>query len=97
MEDKRESFEDKQDNNQTRSDCICQSIGITNTRFQLKGNPSKQCYRYATIFFDQYSHLSYVFLQQTIMSDEMVQAKIAFEQYSEERGVPILHYNADNG
>ena len=31
------------------------------------------------------------------MGDEMVQAKIAFEQYSEEQEVSILHYHADNG
>ena len=30
---------------------------------QLKGNLTKQRYRYSTIFVDQYSHLSYVFLQ----------------------------------
>ena len=48
---------------------------------QLKGNLTKQQYRYTTIFIDQYSCLSYVFLQQTITSDEMVQAKIAFEWY----------------
>ena len=31
------------------------------------------------------------------MSNETVQAKIAFEIYSEERGVHICHYHADNG
>ena len=31
------------------------------------------------------------------MSNETVQAKTAFERYSEERGVHILHYHADNG
>ena len=30
---------------------------------QLRGNLTKQRYRYATISIDQYSHLSYVFLQ----------------------------------
>ena len=30
---------------------------------QLKGNLTKQRYRYATIFVDQYSYLSNVFLQ----------------------------------
>ena len=64
---------------------------------QLKGIITKQCYRYATIFVDQYSCLSYVFLQQTITSNETVQAKTAFKRYSEERGVHILHYHASNG
>ena len=31
------------------------------------------------------------------MSFETVQAKIAFERYSEERGVHICHYHANNG
>ena len=64
---------------------------------QLKGNLTKQCYGYATIFVNQYSCLSYVFLQRTITSNETVQAKTAFEKYSEERGVHILHYHAGNG
>ena len=64
---------------------------------QLKGNLTKQCYRYATIFVDQYSRLSYVFLQQRITSNETVQAKTTFERYSEERAVHILHYHANNG
>ena len=31
------------------------------------------------------------------MSNETVQAKITVERYSEERGVHVLHYHADNG
>ena len=31
------------------------------------------------------------------MSNETVQAKTAFKRDSKERGVPILHYHADNG
>ena len=42
---------------------------------QLKGKLTKQGYHYATIFVDQYSRLSYIFLQRNIMSDETVQAK----------------------
>ena len=64
---------------------------------QLKGTLTKQCYKYATVFVDQYSRLSYVHLQRTITSDETVQAKIAFERYSKEKGVHIQHYHADNG
>ena len=56
---------------------------------QLKGTLTKQCYKYATVFVDQYSRLSYVHLQRTITSDETVQAKIAFERYAQERGVQI--------
>ena len=50
---------------------------------QLKGTLTKQHYKYATVFVDQYSRLSYVYLQQTTMSNETVQAKIAFERYSQ--------------
>ena len=64
---------------------------------QLKGTLTKQCYKYATVFVDQYSRLSYVHLQRTITSDETVQAKIAFERYAQERGVQIRHYHANNG
>ena len=64
---------------------------------QLKGTLTKQCYKYATVFVDQYSRLSYVYLQGTIMSNETVQAKIAYERYSQERGVHIHHYHANNG
>ena len=53
---------------------------------QLKGTLTKQRYKYATVFVDQYSRLSYVHLQRTIMSDETVQAKIAFERYSKKEG-----------
>ena len=64
---------------------------------QFKGTLTKQRYKYATVFIDQYSQLSYIYLQQTITSNETVQAKIIFERYSEERGVHIRHYHADNG
>ena len=64
---------------------------------QLKGTLTKQRYKYATVFVDQYSPLSYVYLQRTVMSNETVQAKIAFKRYSQERVVHICHYHADNG
>ena len=64
---------------------------------QLKGTLTKQRYKYATVFVDQYSQLPYVHLQKSITSDETGQAKIAFERYAQERGVQIRHYHADNG
>ena len=57
---------------------------------QLKGNLTKQRYIYTTIFVDQYSHLSYVFLQQTISSDEMVQAKIASNDIQKNEECPFF-------
>ena len=64
---------------------------------QLKGTLTKQRYKYATVFVDQYSQLSYAYLQWMITSNETVQPKIAFKRYSQERGVHICHYHADNG
>ena len=64
---------------------------------QLKGKLTQQRYGYATVFVDQFSGYSYVYLQRRITSEETVQAKHAFERAAEQRGVRILHYHADNG
>ena len=64
---------------------------------QLKGTLTKQRYKYATVFVDQYSRLSYVHLQRTSTSNETVQAKITFNRYTQERGMEIRHYHVDNG
>ena len=42
---------------------------------QMKGKLTKQQYHYATIFVDQYSRLSYIFLQRNITSGKIVQVK----------------------
>ena len=64
---------------------------------QLKGKLTQQRYKYATVFVDQYSGYTFVYLQRRLTSKETVQAKHAFERTSEQRGVKILHYHADNG
>ena len=64
---------------------------------QLKGNLTSAKYRYATVFVDQYSKLSFVFLQNTLTSVETLQAKMAFENFCADRGVKVLNYHADNG
>ena len=64
---------------------------------QLKGKLTQQRYKYATVFVDQYSGYTFVYLQRRLMSEETVQAKHAFERSCEQRGVKILHYHADNG
>ena len=64
---------------------------------QLKGKLTRRRYKYATIFVDHYSDLSYVHLQSTITSDETLQAKHAFEAYARSMEVKILRYHADNG
>ena len=64
---------------------------------QMKGIPTKLRYKGATVFVDQYSGLSYVYLQKTLDGDETVSAKAAFERYARSHGVHVLHYHADNG
>ena len=64
---------------------------------QLKGTLTQQRYRYATVFVDQFSRYTYVYLQKRITSQETVMAKYAFERAAEQRGVKIKHYHADNG
>ena len=63
----------------------------------MKGTPTLQRYRCATIYVDHYSRLSYVHLQTQLTSEETVQGKIAFEKFCEARGVTVKHYHADNG
>ena len=46
---------------------------------QLKGKLTQQRYKYVTIFVDQFSGYTFVFLQRCITSEETVQAKHAFE------------------
>ena len=64
---------------------------------QLKGKLTTQRYKYASVFVDQFSYLSFVFLQKSLTSEETVKAKLAFEAYSSTMGVEIPHYHADNG
>lgn len=64
---------------------------------QMRGIPTKRRYRVATIFVDHHSGASFVYLQESTTSEETVQAKLAFEAWSETSGVQIKHYHADNG
>ena len=64
---------------------------------QLKGWLTRQRYSCATIFVDQYSDLTFVYLQRSTNADETLDAKEAFERYAYQHGVKIRHYHADNG
>lgn len=64
---------------------------------QLKGIPTVQRYKYATVFVDHFSDLSFVFMMKHLTSEETLLAKKAFEAYSRAKGVRILHYHCDNG
>ena len=49
---------------------------------QLKGKLTQQRYKYDTVFVDQFSGYTFVYLQRRLTSEETVQAKHAFEQAS---------------
>ena len=51
---------------------------------QLKGNLTQQRYNYATVFVDQFSSYTFVYLQRRITSEETVKAKHAFESATEQ-------------
>lgn len=64
---------------------------------QIKGKLTRRRYHYATVFVDHFSGLCYIHLQRTITSVETLQAKHAFEAFSDKNNVRIKHYHADNG
>lgn len=64
---------------------------------QISGILTKKRYKYATVYVDQYSGLSYVYLQKTATADETILGKKAFEAYCKQHGVIIQNYHADNG
>lgn len=60
---------------------------------QLRGFLTRKRYTMAKVFTDHFSQLSYVHLQQSISSEEMLQAKCAFKAYAKHHGVTIQHYH----
>ena len=61
------------------------------TRFLMRKR-----YKYVTVFVDNASQLSYVYLQKMAIVEETLQGKRAFEKYGEGRGVTVKAYPADN-
>ena len=64
---------------------------------QMVGFLMRQYYKYATVYVDQASRMGFVYLQKTCSAEETIEAKRAFEQYAENRGVRVQAYHADNG
>ena len=64
---------------------------------QTSGKLTTARYKVATIFVDHYSDLDFVYIQESTSAEETIDAKKAFEQFANERGVKIKHYHADNG
>jgi hypothetical protein len=64
---------------------------------QMSGFFTMKQYKYATVYIDQASRLSFVWLQKGATADVTIEGKIAFEQYAKEQGVKIQACHADNG
>jgi len=63
---------------------------------QLKGWLMRQRYSCATIFVDQYSDLTFAYLQRSTNANETLDAREAFERFAYQHGVKVRHYHADN-
>lgn len=64
---------------------------------QWKGRPTKRRYHYATVFVDLASDLDFVHVHETNTGDEIIAAKLAYEQFAASCGVRVKHYHCDNG
>ena len=51
----------------------------------------------ATVFVDNYSSFSFVYMMRSLNSSEKMAAKHAFKRLAHSHGVKILNYRADNG
>ena len=60
------------------------------------GSVSQQMIILVTIYVDQFSDLSYAFLQEYARRKETFKGKLAFEQYARKVGDQIEHYHTDN-
>lgn len=64
---------------------------------QIKGIPTVAQYRVATVYVDQFSDLTFVYMQQTTNAAETLQGKKQFEIFARSYGVEVKGYHADNG
>ena len=64
---------------------------------QMIGRPTKDRFKYATVYVDNYSGWSYIHLQKTCTAKETLEGKHAFEEYCRQQGVKVRGYHADNG
>ena len=61
---------------------------------QLKGILMQQCYKYATVFINQFSGYTFVYLQKHITRKEAVMAKHAFKHLAEQCGVKMTTHSS---
>jgi hypothetical protein len=64
---------------------------------QMTGKLTRQRIVASTIFVDHASDFSYVYHQTSMISEETLKSKLAFEKFALSHGVHIKHYHADNG
>jgi hypothetical protein len=64
---------------------------------QLTGRLTTKRYKYATVYVDQFSGFSFVYLQKSSDADETILGKKAFEAMCRQHGITVRHYHADNG
>ena len=64
---------------------------------QMTGFITKQLYKYATVYIDQFSGFSFVYLQRMASAQETLESKQAMERYAQARTITIKAYHADNG
>ena len=90
---------DGQDSLAPRTNSVGGQLESTSPGFivQLKGTLTQQRYKYGTVFVDQYSRYTFVYLQKCITSHETVMAKHTFECSAKQCGLKTIHYHADNG
>jgi hypothetical protein len=62
----------------------------------MTGILTRSRYTCETIFVDQYSRAGYVHLQKSTSAEDTLEAKTAFEQWAQSKGVMINQYHADN-
>ena len=64
---------------------------------QQRGKPRLERYRYACVFVDHVSNMTFVTFQLSASAEETVESKHAFERFALSHGVSIRKYRADNG
>jgi hypothetical protein len=64
---------------------------------QSTGHLTKRCYRVATVFVNSFSDYTHVSLQEDLMMDTTLDAKLDYERQLLSFGVHVKGYHADNG
>ena len=64
---------------------------------QTTGRLTKERYKVATVYVDQFSGYGFVYLQRSHGAKETMESKTAFEAMSKQHGIQIENYHADNG